>query len=98
MKAVALLATMLTLASLPAWAQSTGQETGSGSASSAASSSEKNRGGGVGIFCNVMMLGTFCTSTDASGGSGYGAPSGASPDSPSIPPCSSGLPANDLCN
>jgi hypothetical protein len=51
------------------------------------------------VFCSVMMLGTFCTSTDASGGPGYGAPSGNGlATSPSTPQCVDGTPDNELCN
>src|ERR1700690_2469162 len=97
---IALLAIVLTLASPPALAQSTSQGTGSGSTSSVASSSAgTSEGSGMGVFCSVMMLGTFCTSTDASGGPGYGAPSGNGlATSPSTPQCVDGTPENELCN
>ena len=53
----------------------------------------------MGVTCSVMMLGTFCTSTDASGGPGYGAPSGNGlATSPSTPQCVDGTPSNELCN
>ena len=51
------------------------------------------------VFCSVMMLVTFCTSTDASGGPGYGASSGTGlATSPSTPQCVDGPPGNELCN
>jgi hypothetical protein len=92
---IAVLVTVLTLASSPAFAQSTSQGIDSGSTSSPAS----GRGSGMDVFCSVMMLGTFCTSTDASGGPGYGAPSGNGlATSPSTPQCVDGTPDNELCN
>jgi hypothetical protein len=93
----ALLVTVLTLAPL----QVRAAEASFGNASSSTNASPTpaaNSGRGMGVFCSVLMLGTFCTSTDGSGGPGYGAPSGASQSSPSTPRCIDGTPANELCN
>lgn len=55
-------------------------------------------GSGLGVICNELIAGTFCTSGVSHAG-GYGSPSaGTSATNPSLPPCTSGLPANELCN
>ena len=55
-------------------------------------------GSGLGVICNEMIAGTFCTS-GRSGAGGYGSFSaGTSASNPSLPPCASGMPANELCN
>jgi len=64
----------------------------------------------TGVFCIQEMTATFCNVTTGPNTSGYGsrgvsaassgvsASSGAGAISPSIPPCSSEPPFNELCN
>lgn len=55
-------------------------------------------GSGLGVTCNTLIAGTFCSSGRSSAG-GYGSFSaGTGASNPSLPPCASGLPANELCN
>jgi hypothetical protein len=58
----------------------------------------------TGVFCIEEMTATFCNVTTSPNTSGYGSRSvstssgGAGANSPSIPPCSSEPPFNELCN
>ena len=58
----------------------------------------------TGVFCIEDMTATFCNVTTAPNTSGYGSRSvstasgGAGAIRPSIPPCSSEPPFNELCN
>jgi hypothetical protein len=58
----------------------------------------------TGVFCIEEMTATFCNVTTRPNTSGYGSRSvstssgGAGAISPSIPPCSSEPPFNELCN
>jgi hypothetical protein len=55
-------------------------------------------GSGLDVICNQLIAGTFCSS-GGSGAGGYGSFSaGTSANDPSLPPCASGMPANELCN
>jgi hypothetical protein len=55
-------------------------------------------GSGLDVICNQLIAGTFCSS-GGSGSGGYGSFSaGTSANDPSLPPCASGMPANELCN
>jgi hypothetical protein len=55
-------------------------------------------GSGLGVICNTLIAGTFCSSGRSRAG-GYGSFSaGTGANSPSLPPCASGMPANELCN
>jgi hypothetical protein len=55
-------------------------------------------GTGPGVICNELIAGTFCTPGGSSAG-GYGSFSaGTAASDPSLPPCASGMPANELCN
>ena len=55
-------------------------------------------GSGIGVICNTLIAGTFCSSGRSSAG-GYGSFSaGDGANNPSLPPCASGMPANELCN
>ena len=55
-------------------------------------------GSGIGVSCNTLIAGSFCSS-GRSGAGGYGSFSaGTGANSPSLPPCASGMPANELCN
>jgi hypothetical protein len=97
----------LLLVSSPAIAQiaaPSGQQGASGSTQFSAPANPQGgqqsgqSGSGLDVICNEMIAGTFCTS-GRSGASGYGSFSaGAGANSPSLPPCASGMPANELCN
>jgi hypothetical protein len=55
-------------------------------------------GSGLGVICNELIAGTFCSSGPSAAG-GYGSFSaGTAAGNPSLPPCASGMPANELCN
>ena len=78
---------------VPNGLQQFGPSSGTGSASQGSQS-----GAGLDVICNEMIAGTFCSS-GGSGGGGYGSPTaGTSAGNPSLPPCTSGMPANELCN
>ena len=77
-------------------AGASGQVGTPGSAQSSAQSGPS--GSGLGVICNTLIAGTFCSSGRSSGG-GYGSFSaGTGANNPSLPPCASGMPANELCN
>ena len=81
-------------------AGATGQAwaTASTQSSAQSGSSGSGLGSGLGVICNTLIAGTFCSSGPSSGG-GYGSFSaGTSASNPSLPPCASGMPANELCN
>jgi len=60
--------------------------------------SSQGGGSGIGVSCNTLIAGTFCSSGRSSAG-GYGSFSaGTGANNPSLPPCASGMPANELCN
>ena len=55
-------------------------------------------GSGLGVICDTLIAGSFCSSGRSSSG-GYGSFSaGTGANNPSLPPCASGMPANELCN
>lgn len=93
------------LAAYPAMAQiaaqtgaPNGQQQFGPSSGTAAASQGNQSGAGLDVICNEMIAGTFCSS-GGSGGGGYGSPAaGTSAGNPSLPPCTSGMPANELCN
>jgi hypothetical protein len=67
-----------------------------GATPSAAQSGQS--GPGLGVICNELIAGTFCSSGPSAAG-GYGSFSaGTAAGNPSLPPCASGMPANELCN
>ena len=70
-----------------------GQTAGTQSAARSGSS-----GSGLGVICDTLIAGTFCSSgrSSARGYGSFSAGTGAS--NPSLPPCASGMPANELCN
>ena len=75
-----------------------GQQQFGPSSGTAAASQGNQSGVGIDVICNEMIAGTFCSSGGSSGG-GYGSPTaGTSASNPSLPPCTSGMPANELCN
>ena len=75
-----------------------GQQQFGPSSGTAAASQGNQSGVGLDVICNEMIAGTFCSSGGSSGG-GYGSPTaGTSASNPALPPCTSGTPANELCN
>lgn len=91
---------LLLVAAYPAMAQiaaPSGQQFGPSSGTESTSQGSQS-GAGLDVICNEMIAGTFCSS-GGSGGGGYGSPTaGASVSNPSLPPCTFGMPANELCN
>lgn len=78
---------------------SNGQQGVTGTAGASQSSAQGGQSGsGLDVICNELIAGTFCSSGGSAAG-GYGSFSaGTAAGSPSLPPCASGLPANELCN
>ncbi|MGB6797655.1 MAG: hypothetical protein WBE48_14125 [Xanthobacteraceae bacterium] len=75
-----------------------GQQQFGPSSGTGAASQGNQSGAGLDVICNEMIAGTFCSS-GGSGGGGYGSPTaGTRASNPSLPPCTSGMPANELCN
>ena len=76
--------------------QQNSQQSATGGTQSSAQGGQS--GSGLGVICNEMIAGTFCSS-GRSGAGGYGSFSaGTGAGNPSLPPCASGMPANELCN
>ena len=80
-------------------APSNGQQAVTGTAGATQSSGPGGQSGsGLDVICNELMAGTFCSSGPSAAG-GYGSVSaGTAAGNPSLPPCASGMPANELCN
>ena len=80
-------------------APSNGQLGVTGAAGAAQSPAQTGpSGSGLGVICNELIAGTFCSS-GGSAANGYGSFSaGTAAGNPSLPPCASGMPANELCN
>jgi hypothetical protein len=82
--------------------QAGAQSGANGQAGTTGATQSSERGGssgsGIGVSCNTLIAGTFCSSGRSSAG-GYGSFSaGTGANNPSLPPCASGMPANELCN
>jgi hypothetical protein len=92
---------LLLVAAYPAIAQiaaPNGQQQPGPSSGTESTSQGNQPAAGLDVICNEMIAGTFCSS-GGSGGGGYGSPAaGTSASNPSLPPCTSGMPANELCN
>jgi hypothetical protein len=82
----------------PQIAAQSGQQQFGPSSGTESTSQGGQSGAGLDVICNELIAGTFCSS-GGSGGGGYGSPTaGTSAGNPSLPPCASGMPANELCN
>lgn len=87
------------LAQIAEIAPSNGQQGVTGTAGAAQPSAQGGQSGsGLDVICNELIAGTFCSSGPSAAG-GYGSFSaGTAAGNPSLPPCASGMPANELCN